>query len=488
MCIIAVRKYGENERNEMLEDVIGTLNFSGETYPEEVVTKTKIKTSKSKQRKLQKYGIISKIAVAKSARRQGVGSSMLKFAIEAAKDKGIEQVFLYVNGDNKPALALCEKMGVPILDNKEEPKIQEHEELRLRTLISSDKQLKKVSGGELKRQEISISVATHDIVFWSSAFLRSGLSEDESHPRKFIHYCHGTKHSSSESVLGSPATMGFHPKSLHFLTCHGFSESSCKPVSHKKMKFCPVLFAQPRESGNFPSGDEDIQEHNKHSTSISSDDVKEEQSKKLSSGEVKKLEFEVREAATPDECWASTCLRAEEFYKEQSNSRNVDALKQKNVEQEYEKIYRGYARRSDEPFMCFVAVRNVDENVNGKNVIGTLNFRVKYNFDLEGKNYPEALVKPEMPSPFRNGGTPYGVFTRVAVDKSARRQGVAGRMLKFVIGIAKQKGIPEVYLHVRRDNTAALRLYEKLGFTKIEEATPVPYLETHYVYLCRMIL
>ncbi|XP_026413427.1 uncharacterized protein LOC113309235 [Papaver somniferum] len=117
MCIIAVRKEGEN----LLQNVIGTLDLrvnyllEGETYPEELVKRANL-YSTFKERGSEKCGIITNVTVAESARQQGVGSSMLKFAIEAAKEEGgVKQVFLQVRRDNEPALALYRKMGFEIL-------------------------------------------------------------------------------------------------------------------------------------------------------------------------------------------------------------------------------------------------------------------------------------------------------------------------------------------------------------------------------------
>jgi len=54
----------------------------------------------------------------------------------------------------------------------------------------------------------------------------------------------------------------------------------------------------------------------------------------------------------------------------------------------------------------------------------------------------------------------------VAVHKDFRRRGVAEGMLLELIGICKEKGIFEINLEVRVSNTAAIKLYEKLGFIK----------------------
>lgn len=81
---IIVRKEDENA---MLKNVIGTLDFHvkhllhEETYPEELAKPVNLFRTFEK-RVSQKYGIISNVTVAESARQQGVGSCMLKFAIE----------------------------------------------------------------------------------------------------------------------------------------------------------------------------------------------------------------------------------------------------------------------------------------------------------------------------------------------------------------------------------------------------------------------
>ncbi|XP_026416608.1 uncharacterized protein LOC113312055 [Papaver somniferum] len=83
MCIIAVRKEGEN----LLQNVIGTLDLRVNYLLEELVKRPKL-YSTFKERGSEKCGIITNVTVAESARQQGVGSSMLKFAIEAAKEEG----------------------------------------------------------------------------------------------------------------------------------------------------------------------------------------------------------------------------------------------------------------------------------------------------------------------------------------------------------------------------------------------------------------
>ncbi|KAI3898928.1 hypothetical protein MKW92_034157 [Papaver armeniacum] len=59
-------------------------------------------------------------------------------------------------------------------------------------------------------------------------------------------------------------------------------------------------------------------------------------------------------------------------------------------------------------------------------------------------------------------------------------------MLKFAIETAKEDGIKQVYLHVRRDNIPALVLYRKMGFEILAEATP--HLEEQNLYVCSINL
>ena len=52
----------------------------------------------------------------------------------------------------------------------------------------------------------------------------------------------------------------------------------------------------------------------------------------------------------------------------------------------------------------------------------------------------------------------------VAIDAAWRRQGLASRLLRDVCRDAVRSGARQATLEVRRSNTAALTLYERLGF------------------------
>ena len=53
----------------------------------------------------------------------------------------------------------------------------------------------------------------------------------------------------------------------------------------------------------------------------------------------------------------------------------------------------------------------------------------------------------------------------LAVDEAERRQGIATALLEHVLADLAAAGATHATLEVRRSNAAALRLYERLGFT-----------------------
>jgi ribosomal-protein-alanine N-acetyltransferase len=53
---------------------------------------------------------------------------------------------------------------------------------------------------------------------------------------------------------------------------------------------------------------------------------------------------------------------------------------------------------------------------------------------------------------------------KIAVAPSWRRHGVATALMKWCAQLARQKGVDQVSLEVRRSNTAARSFYQKLGF------------------------
>ena len=61
-------------------------------------------------------------------------------------------------------------------------------------------------------------------------------------------------------------------------------------------------------------------------------------------------------------------------------------------------------------------------------------------------------------------------FSRMITKKEYRRQGYGEAMARFILTLATEKGYSEIALGVNCDNAAALRLYQKLGFSVYEEA------------------
>ncbi|KAF7146924.1 hypothetical protein RHSIM_Rhsim03G0227800 [Rhododendron simsii] len=122
-CIVTVKKEESKESNvtdDVLNSVVGTLTLSidymssGQTFPGEQV-KPPVCHDLVDTEQIG-YGHIDDLCVAKSARRQGIASSMLLFAINLAKSDGAKRVYLQVYKSNKPALGLYRKMGFEVVD------------------------------------------------------------------------------------------------------------------------------------------------------------------------------------------------------------------------------------------------------------------------------------------------------------------------------------------------------------------------------------
>jgi ribosomal protein S18 acetylase RimI-like enzyme len=58
-------------------------------------------------------------------------------------------------------------------------------------------------------------------------------------------------------------------------------------------------------------------------------------------------------------------------------------------------------------------------------------------------------------------------FTKMAVDKNFRRKGIAEAISLASLEKAKQLGATDVILYTNTKSVAAIRLYEKLGFTHL---------------------
>ncbi|XP_047322803.1 uncharacterized protein LOC124926596 [Impatiens glandulifera] len=117
-CIVAVKKSEGNVKQSVLKSVVGTLDLNirsllpGETFPGEREASVFCNMNNGIQ-----YGYIANVCVAKSARRQGIASNMVPFAVQLARENGtIQQVYMHVHRKNQPARDLYEKMGFKVVE------------------------------------------------------------------------------------------------------------------------------------------------------------------------------------------------------------------------------------------------------------------------------------------------------------------------------------------------------------------------------------
>lgn len=59
-----------------------------------------------------------------------------------------------------------------------------------------------------------------------------------------------------------------------------------------------------------------------------------------------------------------------------------------------------------------------------------------------------------------------GDVTNVAVKRDRQREGIGNFLMESMLRLAYEQGIRTVHLEVRAGNSAAVRLYERLGFVK----------------------
>lgn len=59
-----------------------------------------------------------------------------------------------------------------------------------------------------------------------------------------------------------------------------------------------------------------------------------------------------------------------------------------------------------------------------------------------------------------------GDVTNVAVRRDRQREGIGNFLMESMIRLAKEQGIIKIHLEVRQSNDTAIRLYERLGFTR----------------------
>ncbi|GBE08322.1 ribosomal-protein-alanine N-acetyltransferase [bacterium BMS3Abin11] len=55
----------------------------------------------------------------------------------------------------------------------------------------------------------------------------------------------------------------------------------------------------------------------------------------------------------------------------------------------------------------------------------------------------------------------------LCIRQEERRQGLATKMVQYLMNQARQNDMGSIFLEVRESNTAAIKLYDKLGFNEI---------------------
>ncbi|HUV42447.1 MAG TPA: GNAT family N-acetyltransferase [Patescibacteria group bacterium] len=70
---------------------------------------------------------------------------------------------------------------------------------------------------------------------------------------------------------------------------------------------------------------------------------------------------------------------------------------------------------------------------------------------------------------YNNGKANVMIIDVVEVEKAHRRMGIGTELLDKALALAKDKNVDSVELVVNKDNLPAKKLYEKVGFTKINK-------------------
>lgn len=63
----------------------------------------------------------------------------------------------------------------------------------------------------------------------------------------------------------------------------------------------------------------------------------------------------------------------------------------------------------------------------------------------------------------------FSYITLLLTAPSARKSGIATALINYVLNITRQRGFQYCQLEVRKENLAALALYESIGFSPIED-------------------
>ncbi|BBN01896.1 hypothetical protein MPTK1_2g11130 [Marchantia polymorpha subsp. ruderalis] len=126
ICFVTVKKRSsqdssesDSEKTSAMQSVVGTLDLSvrqlaqGEAFPGDSI-RASLASGAPDVRRSQRYGYVSNVCVSKTARRKGIGSSLLQEAIKSAKTWELKELFVHVNASNKAAFHLYTKYNFQV--------------------------------------------------------------------------------------------------------------------------------------------------------------------------------------------------------------------------------------------------------------------------------------------------------------------------------------------------------------------------------------
>ena len=116
------------------------------------------------------------------------------------------------------------------------------------------------------------------------------------------------------------------------------------------------------------------------------------------------------------------------------------------------------------PELCICAYSKNTETGAVEEMIGVIVSKAE--IEYEDHNANTGLSQPD---PTKDDVVNRGYIAMLAVNKAFRKKGLGGLLVKKGINAMVSSGVDEVYLEAEYVNTAALALYEKLGFSRDEK-------------------
>ncbi len=150
---------------------------------------------------------------------------------------------------------------------------------------------------------------------------------------------------------------------------------------------------------------------------------------------------------------------------------------------------RGDFRRSSPESSPFIIRRMILNDLPEVTAVDADAFDLLWSSSVEAlqKAYSQAIyasvaVKPDLPTIGEGRligyqittGNPFGGhLARLAVRRDSQRNGVGRALLAELLGWLNGRGLSRLTVNTQSDNTASLRLYQKMGFVRTGEVFPV---------------